>query len=137
MALNHTNRLFSLFSRISAAPLSTNGYVSGNAREPKLCRSPRFLTLAIHIAEGLAQIHAAGVIHKNLTPANLVLNPTTDDLKIIDFDDRYDLKPRDVPVEASSGIGRDVGVSVAGTDRADEPDRGLPHRLLFAGRDVL
>ena len=45
----------------------------------------KFLTLAICIVDGLIHIHETGVIHKNLTPQNIVLNPTTDELKIIDF----------------------------------------------------
>jgi predicted ATPase/signal transduction histidine kinase/tRNA A-37 threonylcarbamoyl transferase component Bud32 len=43
------------------------------------------LTLAIKITENLGQIHAANVIHKDINPANIVWNETTNDLKIIDF----------------------------------------------------
>ena len=45
----------------------------------------RFLGLAIQIAETLGQIHAANIIHKDLNPSNIVLNPDTDAVKIIDF----------------------------------------------------
>ncbi|MGK7949248.1 MAG: AAA family ATPase [Xenococcaceae cyanobacterium] len=44
-----------------------------------------FLPLAINIVEHLGQIHAANIIHKDINPANIVLNPTTGQLKIIDF----------------------------------------------------
>jgi predicted ATPase/GAF domain-containing protein len=44
-----------------------------------------FLNLAIKIAEILSQIHAANVIHKDLNPANIVVNTTTGQIKIIDF----------------------------------------------------
>jgi len=44
-----------------------------------------FLDVAIKIAEILSQIHAANIIHKDLNPSNLVFNPTTGQLKIIDF----------------------------------------------------
>ncbi len=44
-----------------------------------------FLDIAIKIAEILSQIHAANIIHKDLNPSNLVFNPTTGQLKIIDF----------------------------------------------------
>src|SRR6266481_4346439 len=43
------------------------------------------LTLGIKIADALASIHAAGVIHKDINPANIVYNPQTAELKIIDF----------------------------------------------------
>jgi PAS domain S-box-containing protein len=45
----------------------------------------RFLELAVAIAEILARIHAAQVIHKDLNPANILLNPATGEVKIIDF----------------------------------------------------
>jgi serine/threonine protein kinase len=44
-----------------------------------------FLDIAIKIAETLSQIHAANIIHKDLNPANIVFNPTTGQLKVIDF----------------------------------------------------
>jgi histidine kinase len=43
------------------------------------------LTLGIKTADALASIHAAGVIHKDINPANIVYNPKTSQLKIIDF----------------------------------------------------
>ncbi|MCH8046552.1 MAG: AAA family ATPase [Planctomycetes bacterium] len=44
-----------------------------------------FLSLAVRIAEAVGHIHAANVIHKDINPSNIVWNPTTDQLKIIDF----------------------------------------------------
>ena len=44
-----------------------------------------FLSIAIKITESLTAIHAANVIHKDLNPANIVYNPETGQLKIIDF----------------------------------------------------
>lgn len=55
----------------------------------KLFKSPLdisdFLSIAIKITDILAEIHAANVIHKNINPSNIVLNPNTGQLKIIDF----------------------------------------------------
>ncbi|AFY69576.1 serine/threonine protein kinase [Thalassoporum mexicanum PCC 7367] len=45
----------------------------------------KFLEIAIKIADGLAQIHSLQIIHKDINPANIVLNPTTGQLKLIDF----------------------------------------------------
>ncbi|WP_052672272.1 diguanylate cyclase domain-containing protein [Aliterella atlantica] len=45
----------------------------------------QFLEIAIKITKVLEQIHAANVIHKDINPANIVFNPTTKELKIIDF----------------------------------------------------
>ncbi|MEQ8758046.1 MAG: AAA family ATPase [Coleofasciculus sp. G1-WW12-02] len=44
-----------------------------------------FLKIALTIAETLAQIHAVHVIHKDINPSNIVFNPETGQLKIIDF----------------------------------------------------
>ena len=44
-----------------------------------------FLILAIEITENLGAIHAANIIHKDINPSNIVYNPETGKLKIIDF----------------------------------------------------
>ncbi|KAB8318232.1 AAA family ATPase [Tolypothrix campylonemoides VB511288] len=44
-----------------------------------------FLPLAIDLTDILGKIHAANVIHKDINPGNIVLNPDTGVVKIIDF----------------------------------------------------
>ena len=44
-----------------------------------------FLSIAIQIARGLGEIHAANIIHKDINPSNIVYNPQTGKVKIIDF----------------------------------------------------
>ncbi|MBW4617552.1 MAG: PAS domain S-box protein [Desmonostoc vinosum HA7617-LM4] len=44
-----------------------------------------FLGLAIAITKTLGRIHAAHVIHKDINPGNIVFNPNTGVVKIIDF----------------------------------------------------
>jgi len=44
-----------------------------------------FLPIAIQIADNLANIHAANIIHKDINPSNIVWEPRTKLLKIIDF----------------------------------------------------
>ncbi|MGK7876493.1 MAG: AAA family ATPase [Xenococcaceae cyanobacterium] len=44
-----------------------------------------FLKLAISITDILGQIHAAKIIHKDINPYNIVFNPITGQVKIIDF----------------------------------------------------
>jgi len=44
-----------------------------------------FLSLAIRIAEILGEIHQQNIIHKDINPSNIVFNPVTSQLKIIDF----------------------------------------------------
>ncbi|MEG4197129.1 AAA family ATPase [Microcoleus sp. Pol12A5] len=44
-----------------------------------------FLSLAIHLAETLAQLHENKIIHKDIKPQNIIINSKTDKIKIIDF----------------------------------------------------
>lgn len=44
-----------------------------------------FFPIAIQIVKNLAHIHAANIIHKDINPANIVLNTQTGQIKIIDF----------------------------------------------------
>lgn len=45
-----------------------------------------WLTLAIKIVNIMGQIHSRHVIHKDINPANIILNPQTGEVKIIDFE---------------------------------------------------
>ncbi|MGB7442437.1 MAG: AAA family ATPase [Coleofasciculaceae cyanobacterium] len=56
---------------------STGAHVSANLRE--------FLNIAIKTTDILGQIHGNNIIHKDINPANIVFNPETGQLKIIDF----------------------------------------------------
>ncbi len=47
--------------------------------------STTFLQLALNLTDILGRIHAAGVIHKDINPSNIVLNSNTGVVKIIDF----------------------------------------------------
>src|SRR5208283_3743870 len=43
------------------------------------------VTLAVKIAQCLGSIHQQMIIHKNLNPANILWNPQSGQVKIIDF----------------------------------------------------
>ncbi|HEY9610202.1 protein kinase domain-containing protein, partial [Allocoleopsis sp.] len=46
---------------------------------------PEFLNIGIKTAEILGNIHSSNIIHKDINPTNIVFNPETGILKIIDF----------------------------------------------------
>ncbi|MBP0016186.1 MAG: serine/threonine protein kinase, partial [Cyanobacteria bacterium SBLK] len=46
---------------------------------------PQFLPLAIKIVEIIGQVHQQQIIHKDINPSNLVWNPKTGQVKLIDF----------------------------------------------------
>ena len=48
------------------------GPVGGRGQAPS--RSARFLALAISLASTLAEVHRRGVIHKDIKPANIIVN---------------------------------------------------------------
>ncbi|MEH1835522.1 MAG: AAA family ATPase [Nostoc sp.] len=57
-------------------------------QHPKIfCPMPvsTFLLLAVKLTQILGEIHAANIIHKDINPGNIVLNPNTGIVKIIDF----------------------------------------------------
>ena len=56
-------------------------------RPETFCSMPisTFLPLAIDVTKILGRIHAAHVTHKDINPSNIVLNPNTGVVKIIDF----------------------------------------------------
>jgi serine/threonine protein kinase len=45
----------------------------------------RFLDIAIQLAKALADIHAQGIVHKDLKPANILLHPHTGAVQLTDF----------------------------------------------------
>jgi serine/threonine protein kinase len=44
-----------------------------------------FLITAIQIASALGEIHKSKIIHKDIKPSNILINPLTGEVKIIDF----------------------------------------------------
>ena len=46
---------------------------------------PELLAIATQVAESLAGVHGANIIHKDINPSNLVFNRATGQVKVIDF----------------------------------------------------
>jgi len=80
------------------------------------------LTIALKITDGLKEIHAAHIIHKDINPSNIILNPETGQLKIIDFGIAVRFgKDHDPPQEASKLEGTLAYLSPEQTGRMDCP----------------
>ncbi|MEG4809015.1 AAA family ATPase [Microcoleus sp. F8-D3] len=62
-----------------------------------------FLEIAIATTETLGKIHSANIIHKDINPSNIVFNPATGQLKIIDFGISTQLK-RETPTLKNPNI---------------------------------
>jgi len=65
--------------------ISLKQWLIQNQTEQQKMSLSVFLPIAIQIAETLGRIHAANVIHKDINPANILFNPKTEQVKIIDF----------------------------------------------------
>ncbi len=77
--------LFIVFEDFNATSLKVL-IEQGKLRSPTDISSlKKFLNLAIKISESLGDIHAANVIHKDINPSNIALNPKTGQVKLIDF----------------------------------------------------
>ncbi|MFW9263015.1 AAA family ATPase [Nostoc sp. CALU 546] len=75
---NHHNGLALILADFGAESLKK--YISD--RQLSLTE---FLTIAIQLASTLTQLHQAKIIHKDIKPDNIVINPETGQVKIIDF----------------------------------------------------
>ncbi|MDZ7958594.1 MAG: AAA family ATPase [Aulosira sp. DedQUE10] len=88
---NHHNGLALILADFGAESLKK--YISDSVRsaEALLLSAERqlslteFLTIAIQLASTLTQLHQAKIIHKDIKPDNIVINPETGQVKIIDF----------------------------------------------------
>ncbi|KFA87000.1 trifunctional serine/threonine-protein kinase/ATP-binding protein/sensor histidine kinase [Archangium violaceum] len=58
-----------------------------------------FLDFAVRLGAALGHIHQRGVIHKDIKPHNIIVNPTTGELKITDFSLSVGLSLECVPPE--------------------------------------
>ena len=64
-----------------------------------------FFTLAIQIVRGLEDIHSQGIVHKDINPANIICNPETGSVKIIDFGNSSEFsheKPQEIGLNAGT-----------------------------------
>ncbi|HIK07074.1 MAG TPA: AAA family ATPase [Trichormus sp. M33_DOE_039] len=88
-----------------------------------------FLQVAILIADILNQLHSERVIHKDIKPANILINPETKQVKVIDFS-IASLLPREVQEIQSLNVleGTLVYLSPEQTGRMN---RGVDYRTDF------
>ncbi|GAA6618789.1 AAA family ATPase [Scytonema sp. NUACC26] len=52
---------------------------------PCVLKVDEFFTIGIQLAQTLAELHRCQVIHKDLKPANILIQPQTKEVKLIDF----------------------------------------------------
>ena len=75
---SHQNSFVLILEDFGAGPLK---HVYQEAPVPTL----GFLQQALKITQALGAIHQKNIIHKDINPTNILINPETQDVKIIDF----------------------------------------------------
>src|SRR6266481_5127880 len=88
-SLNHPNivTIYEIFHVGEAACIAME-YISGETLEQQLARAPlelrTALRWAVDLADALAAAHAAGIVHRDVKPANVMIT-STGIVKILDF----------------------------------------------------
>ncbi|AFZ09943.1 adenylate/guanylate cyclase with GAF and PAS/PAC sensors [Oscillatoria nigro-viridis PCC 7112] len=88
-----------------------------------------FLQIAIATTEILGQIHSANIIHKDINPSNIVYNPETEQLKIIDFGISTQLI-RETPILKNPGI-LEGTLAYISPEQTGRMNRALDYRTDF------
>ena len=96
------------------------------AQNPSLSE---LLSIAISITESLGQIHTQKIIHKDINPANIVFNPDTKELKIIDFGISTQLS-RENPTLKNPNI-LEGTLAYISPEQTGRMNRGLDYRTDF------
>jgi PAS domain S-box-containing protein len=55
------------------------------SKEKKKANFTYFLTVAVQVTQALVSLHAYKIIHKDIKPSNIIINPQTRQVKITDF----------------------------------------------------
>src|SRR4028119_675083 len=88
-----------------------------------------FLRMAIATTEILGQIHRANIIHKDINPSNIVYNPETQQLKIIDFGISTQLS-RETPILKNPNI-LEGTLAYISPEQTGRMNRALDYRTDF------
>jgi histidine kinase len=101
------------------------------------------LDAGIQLARSLACIHAAGIVHRDINPHNIVYDPASRVAKIIDFDSAF--RPQPDAAELTASIAHEGTLHYMAPEQTGRLNRPVDHRAdlyslgitlyeLFAGR---
>lgn len=94
-----------------------------------------FLRLAIALAQVLEQVHSAQLFHQDLNPANLMLNPETQELRLIDFSSAAQIASTLQPGDLPKTWARDL--SYISPEQTGRTSHGVDYRTDFYSLGVI
>ena len=97
----------------------------------------RFLRLAVALSAALGRLHGRGLIHKDINPANVIVDSAAGHVWLTGFGIASRLPRERQAPEPPEIIAGTLGVHGAGADGADEPLRRCAQRSLCVGCDPL
>ncbi|MEG5064219.1 AAA family ATPase [Microcoleus sp. B3-A4] len=115
------------FGGISLAEYITND--AGNLKDKISNSLEKFLHIALKICSCLEAIYNSKVIHKDIKPQNIIINPKTQELKIIDFS-ISSLLPRENPEIKNPNI-LEGTLAYMSPEQTGRMNRGIDYRTDF------
>jgi predicted ATPase/signal transduction histidine kinase len=89
----------------------------------------QFFDIAIKIGSILEELHRARIIHKDIKPANILINPATDEIKIIDFS-IASILPREIQSITNPNI-LEGTLAYISPEQTGRMNRGIDYRTDF------
>ncbi len=89
----------------------------------------QFIRIAIQLADILHQLYQHGVIHKDIKPANILIHPETQQVKLIDFS-IASLLPRETPEIQSPNV-LEGTLAYISPEQTGRMNRGIDYRTDF------
>ncbi|HLO86519.1 MAG TPA: AAA family ATPase [Nostocaceae cyanobacterium] len=108
--------------------ISLKNYIS-DILDSGLISLTEFLHIAIQITHTLHQLHTAGIIHKDIKPANILINPSTGQVKLIDFS-ISSLLPRETQQLQSPDV-LEGTLAYISPEQTGRMNRGIDYRTDF------
>ena len=108
--------------------ISLKDYVT-NVETEDATSLQQFLQIAIQIASTLAELHCHRVIHKDIKPANILINPSTREVKLIDFS-IASLLPREIQFLTSPNV-LEGTLAYISPEQTGRMNRGIDYRSDF------